>query len=114
MKIDGIENKKYEKDNPDRDQPLAPAMLHGPPERHALEKSQKQRRPTGKSAPPMLLTIKMKNAMCIGATRLLFIVIQGRMRSIDAPIVPIRFANTGPTKRKSVFLAGLLGALTRR
>jgi hypothetical protein len=24
----------------------------------------------------------MKNAMCIGATRLLFIVIQGRMRSI--------------------------------
>src|SRR5947209_19782895 len=44
MEIDGIENKKYEKDNPDRDQPLAPAMLHGPPERHALEESQKQRR----------------------------------------------------------------------
>src|SRR5207248_7002511 len=33
--------------------------------------------PTGKSAPPMLLTIKIKNAMCIGGMRPLFILIQG-------------------------------------
>ena len=70
--------------------------------------------PTGKSPPPMLLIRKMKNAMCSGAARPLFIEIQGRMRSIDAPIVPTRFASTAPTKRKSVFRAGPLGARTRR
>src|ERR1700730_4044688 len=41
-KIHRIENKKYEENNPDRDQPFAPAMLHSPPERHAFEKSQEQ------------------------------------------------------------------------
>src|SRR5205807_9037039 len=70
--------------------------------------------PTGKSEPPMLLTRKMKNAMCIDAARPLFIEIQGRMRSIEAPIVPTRFASIAPTKRKRVFRIGLLGALTRR
>src|ERR1700730_9330531 len=41
-KIHRIENKKYEENNPDRDQPFAPAMLHSPPERHAFEKSKEQ------------------------------------------------------------------------
>ena len=43
-----------------------------------------------------------------------FIVIRGRMRSIDAPIVQIRFANTAPKKRNNVFLTGPLGPLARK
>src|SRR5438132_10933233 len=70
--------------------------------------------PTGKSAPPMLLTRKMKNAICIGETRPLFLLNQGRMRSKDAPMVRIRIASTEPEKRNSVLLAGPLGALTHR
>jgi hypothetical protein len=68
----------------------------------------------GKSAPPILLTRKMKNAICIGAIRPRFIAIHGRMSNIDAPIVPIRFANTAPNKRNSVFRTGLLGPFARR
>src|SRR5437868_10574659 len=35
--------------------------------------------PTGKSAPPTLLTTNMKNAMCMGAIRPRFIAIHGRI-----------------------------------
>ena len=70
--------------------------------------------PTGKSAPAILLTTKMKNAVCMGAIRLRFIAIHGRISSIDAAIVPIRLPSTAPARRKSVFRSGLLGAFARR
>ena len=70
--------------------------------------------PTGNNAPPMLLTRKTKNAICIGATRPLFIAIHGRISSIDAPMVPIRFPKSAPTKRNRVFLIAPLGDLTRK
>src|SRR2546430_16024112 len=46
--------------------------------------------PTGKNAPAKLLTTKKKKTMCMGAIRLRFIAIHGRVNSNDAPVVPIR------------------------
>src|SRR5215813_5024694 len=70
--------------------------------------------PTGKSAPPTLLTTNIKNAMCIGAIRPRFIVIHGRISRSEAAIVPIRFPSSAPARRKRVFRRGLLGARDRR
>ena len=63
--------------------------------------------PSGVSAPPMLLTRKMKKmitwTLCL---RSLFARITGRISSIDAPVVPAQLAIIVPPARNAVLLNG--------
>jgi hypothetical protein len=43
----------------------------------------------------------------------LFIRIHGRISSIDAPVVPITFANTAPMKRNRQLINGIAWPFTR-
>jgi len=52
--------------------------------------------PIGVSAPPMLETRKMKKTMWIPVMRYRFMRIQGRISTMEAPVVPMRLASTAP------------------
>ena len=66
----------------------------------------------GVSAPPMLLTIKIKKTMWKEVMRYLFMRIHGRIKIIEAPVVPKRLANTAPTARKTQFTSGVASPFT--
>ena len=63
--------------------------------------------PIGVRQPPQLLTMKMNITMCRPVMRYRFDRIQGRISSIDAPVVPMRLESTAPTARKIVFAIGV-------
>jgi hypothetical protein len=67
----------------------------------------------GVRLPPTLLMMKMNNTTFRDVMRYLFILIQGRIISIDAPVVPITFASTAPMAKKIVFTIGVASPLTR-
>ena len=57
--------------------------------------------------------MKMKNTTWKPLTRTLFIRIHGRISTIEAPVVPMKFAATAPTARKATFTAGVASPRTR-
>ena len=64
--------------------------------------------PNGVNEPPMLLTRKMKKTMrCTLLFRYAFAWINGRMRSIDAPVVPTHEAIAVPIKSNTVLTNGV-------
>src|SRR5262245_20649471 len=69
--------------------------------------------PIGVKHPPTLLTTKMKKTTWNAVIRYLFIRIQGRMSSIEAPVVPRKFDSTAPINRNRQLTHGLASPLTR-
>jgi hypothetical protein len=69
--------------------------------------------PIGVRQPPTLLTMKMKKTTWKAVMRYLFIRIHGRMSSIEAPVVPMKFASTAPMRRKTQFTTGVASPFTR-
>ena len=53
--------------------------------------------------------VKMKNATCMALPRPRFMCRKGRSKSIDAPIVPIKFARMLPPNRNVTFESGEAG-----
>ena len=63
--------------------------------------------PMGVSAPPTFETQKMKKTMWYGLIRPALSRMYGRISSIDAPVVPMRFEITAPMKRSVALMRGL-------
>ena len=63
--------------------------------------------PIGVSAPPMLLTRKIKNIIWYGFILSWLIFINGLIRSIEAPVVPITFAITAPNNKNTTLRSGV-------
>ena len=56
----------------------------------------------------MFETRKMKNTtVCATRLRSLFVCSSGRIRSIDAPVVPTKDASSAPMPRNAVFVRGV-------
>ena len=59
------------------------------------------------AVPPQFETMKMNITTWMGRSRPAFIRMKGRMRSIDAPVVPTMLARTAPAARSVVFAHGV-------
>jgi hypothetical protein len=60
----------------------------------------------------MFDTMKMKKTMWKGLIRILFIRIQGLISTIDAPVVPTKFAITAPNARNTTLFIGVASPFT--
>src|SRR6185295_12791405 len=70
--------------------------------------------PIGVRQPPTLETMKMKKTTWYAVTRYLFRRSHGRIKSIEAPVVPNRLDASAPTNRKTTFTRGVASPLTLR
>src|SRR5262249_49561733 len=68
--------------------------------------------PMGVKLPPTLETRKIKKTIWWAVRRYLFIRSQGRMSSMEAPVVPRRFEASAPTKRKRTLALGVASPRT--
>ena len=65
--------------------------------------------PIGVSAPPTLETMKMKKMMWYALSRPALRRIKGRIKSIEAPVVPMKLLRTAPTRSNIEFARGGAG-----
>src|SRR6266478_3128485 len=68
--------------------------------------------PTGVRLPPTFDTMKIKKTTWCAVSRYLFILSHGRIKSIEAPVVPNRLAANAPTNRKITFTIGVASPFT--